>query len=41
MSPEEALEIFGVNPGAHTELAFADLDLFLFAFFVLAACSAG
>jgi hypothetical protein len=41
VSPEEALEIFGVDPGAETELAFADLDLFGFAFFVLAACSAG
>lgn len=41
MSPEEALEFFGVDPGAETELAFADFDLFVFAFFVLAACSAG
>lgn len=41
MSPEEALESFGVNPGTETELAFTDFDLLLFAFLVLAARAAG
>jgi hypothetical protein len=41
VSPEEALEFFSVDPGAETELALADFDLLLFAFFVLAARSAG
>jgi hypothetical protein len=40
VSPEKALESFGVDPGAETELAFANFELFLFAFFVLAARSA-
>ena len=41
MSPEKCLDALGVNPGAETELAFGDLDLLVFAFFVLTASSAG
>jgi hypothetical protein len=39
MSPKEALEFFVINPGAKTQIALVDLDLLVFAFFVLASCT--
>ena len=41
MSPEKGLEVLRVHPGTETEFAFFDLGLLVFAFFVLAAGSAG
>jgi hypothetical protein len=40
MSPKEALEFLAINPGTKTQLALSDFDLFVFAFFVLAPCTA-
>lgn len=40
MSPEKRLKSFIIDPGAVTELALANLDLCIFAFFVLAAGAA-
>lgn len=41
MSPKEGLDALGVNPAAESKFAFGDLDFLVFAFFILAASSAG